>query len=156
MDDFALTPAERALFVALNQRGVRFIIIGMGAAVLQGAPIATQDLDVWFSQVEDEAIRHAATDAGGFWISGFGMQPPAFGGDDFSRIDVVLTAHGLETFATEYARSIERDIEGVTFRVLPLDRVIVSKRATGRLKDTAQLPVLEATLLARDEVDKDS
>lgn len=49
MEDFALTPAERALFTALNQRGVRFIIVGMGAAVLQGAPVATQDLDVMSS-----------------------------------------------------------------------------------------------------------
>ena len=28
MDDFALTPAERALFDALNARGVPFILIG--------------------------------------------------------------------------------------------------------------------------------
>ena len=47
MDDFALTPAERALFRALQQRGVRFLIIGMGAAVLQGAPVATPALDLW-------------------------------------------------------------------------------------------------------------
>lgn len=42
MDDFALTPAERALFAALRARGVRFLIVGMGAAVLEGAPVATQ------------------------------------------------------------------------------------------------------------------
>lgn len=149
MDDFALTPAERALFDALNRRGVPFILIGMGAAVLEGAPIATQDLDVWFARIDDEGIRLAANDAGGFWISGFGMQPPAFGGDGLARIDVVLTAHGLEPFAVEYARAIAREIEGVTLRVLPLDRVIASKRATGRAKDAAQLPALEATLLAR-------
>jgi hypothetical protein len=36
VDDFAaLTPAERALLEALNRRGVRFIVIGLGAAVLQ-------------------------------------------------------------------------------------------------------------------------
>ncbi len=129
MEDFALTPAERALFAALNRRGVPFIIIGMGAAVLEGAPVATQDLDVWFAGIDDEGIRLAATDA--------------------ARIDVVLTAHGLETFQAEYARAIEREIEGVMLRVLPLERVIASKRATRRAKDTAQLPVLEATLLAR-------
>jgi hypothetical protein len=156
VDDFALTPAERALFEALNRRGVPFLVIGMGAAVLQGAPVATQDLDIWFARVDDETIRQAAADAGAFWISGFGMQPPAFGGDDFARIDVVLTAHGLDAFATEYARAIEREIEGVSLRVLPLDRVIVSKRATHRVKDTAQLPVLEATLLARDSRDPES
>jgi hypothetical protein len=151
VDDFALTPAERALFDALNRRGVRFIIIGMGAAVLEGAPVATQDLDVWFALVDDAGIRAAAADAGGFWISGFGMQPPSFGGDGLSRIDVVLTAHGLDAFATEYDRSIERELEGVTLRVLPLDRVIASKRATRRAKDLAQLPVLEATRLAREQ-----
>jgi hypothetical protein len=33
-------------------------------------------------------------------------------------------------------------------KVLPLDRVIVSKRAAKRPKDAAQLPMLEATLAA--------
>lgn len=80
MDDFALTSAERALFDAFTRRGIPFLIVGMAAAVLEGAPLATQDLDVWFERVEDERIREAAVDAGGFWISGFGMQPPAFGG----------------------------------------------------------------------------
>ena len=151
VEDFALTPAERALFDALNRRDVPFIIIGMGAAVLEGAPMATQDLDVWFERADDDRIKLAAADAGGFWISGFGLQPPAFGGDGLQRVDVVLTAHGLEPFAVEYARSIRREIEGVTLRILPLDRVIASKRASNRAKDTAQLPALEATLLARRE-----
>jgi hypothetical protein len=151
VDDFALTSPERALFHALNRHGVPFLIIGMGAAVLEGAPIATQDLDVWFERADDERIKQSAADAGGFWISGFGMQPPAFGGDGLQRVDVVLTAHGLDSFAAEYARSIERSIDGVTLRILPLDRVIVSKRATNRAKDTAQLPALEATVLAKGQ-----
>lgn len=117
MDDFALTPAERALFGALNRR--------------------------------DERIALAAKDAGGFWISGFGMQPPAFGGDGLSRVDVVLTAHGLESFDEEYARGLERVVDDVALRVLPLERVIASKRSIKRAKDRAQLPALEATLLAR-------
>src|SRR6266850_1093276 len=80
VEDFALTPAERHLFLALNNRGVRYILLGMGAALLEGAPVATQDLDVWFERIDDERIKLAAKDAGGFWISGFGAQPPAFGG----------------------------------------------------------------------------
>jgi hypothetical protein len=149
VDDFALTSGERELFAALNRRGVPFLLIGMGAAVLEGAPIATQDLDVWFERIDDDRIKQAAADAGGFWISGFGMQPPAFGGDGLRRIDIVLTAHGLDAFATEYARALEREVDGIAIRVLPLDRVIASKRATNRAKDTAQLPALEATLLAK-------
>jgi hypothetical protein len=149
VEDFALTPAERNLFEALHRRGVRFVLVGMGAAVIEGAPIATQDLDVWFERADDERIRLAAADAGGFWISGFGMQPPAFGGEGLDRLDVILTAHGLDPFAVEYPRALERSIDGVPVRVLPLDRVIVSKRAVGRHKDLAQLPALEATLLAK-------
>jgi len=149
VDDFALTPAERRLFAALRARNVKFLIIGLGAAVLEGAPVATQDIDVWFETIDNDQIKLAAQDAGGFWVSGFGMQPPAFGGDALSRIDVVLTAHGLRRFADEYDAGIEREIEGVILRVLPLERVIASKRATSRAKDIASLPALEATLRAR-------
>ena len=149
MDDFALTPAERTLFAALTCRGIRFILVGMGAAVLEGAPIATQDLDLWLERLDDERIALAAADAGGFWVPGFGMQPPSFGGTGLDRLDVVLTAHGLDSFNEEYGRAIERDVEGVLLRVLPLERVIQSKKATRRAKDLAQIPALEAALLAK-------
>src|SRR6266850_1475396 len=147
VEDFALTPAERHLFLALNNRGVRYILLGMGAALLEGAPVATQDLDVWFERIDDERIKLAAKDAGGFWISGFGAQPPAFGGAGLDRIDV-LTAHGLEPFGVEYERAVVRSVEGIELHVLPLERIIASKRTTQRTKDLAQLPILEATLLA--------
>lgn len=149
VDDFALTSAEHRLFDALNERGVRFLVIGLGAALLEGAPVATQDLDVWFETIADPRIADAAGDAGGFWISGFGAQPPAFGGAGLERIDVVLTAHGLDPFPVEHDRSVVHEVDGVNLRVLPLDRIIATKRATGRAKDLAQLPALEATLLAR-------
>ena len=149
MDDFALTPAERALFRALSHREIRYLVIGLGAALLEGAPVSTQDLDIWLERIEDPRIALAATDAGGFWIPGFGVQPPAFGGRGFERLDVVLTAHGLDAFEAEYAGARQREIEGVSLRILPLERVIASKRATNRPKDRAALPALEATLLAR-------
>jgi hypothetical protein len=149
VDDFALTPAERLLLDALDRRGVRFVVVGMGAAVLEGAPVATQDLDIWFERADDERLRIAATDAGGFWISGFGLQPPAFGGPGLERIDVVLTVHGLGPFGEEYGGTIEREVDGLRVRILPLERVIASKRVLRRPKDLAQLPALEATLLAK-------
>jgi len=151
VDDFALTDAERRLFESLNRHDVRFIVIGLGAALLEGAPVATQDLDLWFERFDDDRIGRAAAEAGGFVITGFGMQPPAFGGDGLERIDVVLTTHGLDRFADEYARAIAHVIDGVTLRALPLDRIIATKRATGRPKDLAQLPALQATLAARAE-----
>jgi len=149
VDDFALTPAERALLVALERRGIKFLIVGLGAAVLEGAPVATQDLNVWFGSLDTDRLTLAAKDAGGFWVPAFGMQPPAFGGDGLERIDVVLTADGLRGFAEEYQEAIDREIDGITVRVLPLERVIASKRASGRPKDAASLPALEATLRAK-------
>lgn len=71
--------------------------------------------------------------------------------DDFALTPAELTAHGLGPFADEYDRAIEREIEGATLRILPLDRVIASKKATGRPKDAASLPALEAALAARHE-----
>lgn len=114
MDDFALTPAERALLAAFNQRGVRYLVIGLGAAVLQGAPVSTQDLDLWLER------------------------------------DIVLTTHGLDDFDSEYARAVDHLIDGIPVKVLPLERIIASKRSTNRPKDIAALPALEATLRARD------
>lgn len=37
MFDVALTTAERALLEALNDLGVRYLIVGMGAALIEGA-----------------------------------------------------------------------------------------------------------------------
>ena len=154
MDDFALAPAERTLLESLNRQGVRFLIVGLGAAVLEGAPLATQDIDLWFERVEDVRIQAAAAEAGGFWISGFGVQPPAFGGPQLERLDVVLTAHGLEPFDVEYRDAIVHQVDGVAVYVLPLHRVIASKRSTGRPKDLAALPALEATLVARRDQER--
>ena len=154
MDDFALAPAERTLLEALNRQGVRFLIVGLGAAVLEGAPLATQDIDLWFEHVGDLRIQAAAVEAGGFWIDGFGVQPPAFGGPQLERLDVVLTAHGLEPFDVEYRDAVAHQVDGVPVYVLPLHRVIASKRSTGRPKDLAALPALEATLVARRDEER--
>ena len=121
----------------------------MGAALLEGAPGTTQHLDLWFGRIDGERLGQAARQAGGFYTSGFGVQPPAIGGDGLERIDVVLTASGLDAFEEELREAREYDLDGVRVMVLPLERVIVSKRAAHRAKDVAQIPMLEATLAAR-------
>jgi hypothetical protein len=154
VESFALNPAERRLLVALAQRGVPFIVVGMGAALIEGAPVATQDIDLWFPDASDPRIPLAAADAGGFWISGFGMQPPSFGGPDLERIDVVLTVHGLDSFQDEYARANQVQVDDLLVRILPLERILASKLYTKRPKDLAQIPALEATLLAKRTSEK--
>lgn len=149
MFDIVLTAAERALFEALDTLGVRYLIVGMGAALIEGAPGTTQDLDLWFGAIDDERLREAARKAGGFYTSGFGLQPPALGGEGLDRVDVVLTASGLESFDAEFKRARDFELDGVRVKVLPLERIIASKRAARRPKDAAQMPMLEAALAAQ-------
>ncbi|MSO82825.1 MAG: hypothetical protein EXQ53_05965, partial [Acidobacteria bacterium] len=61
----------------------------------------------------------------------------------------MLTASGLESFEREYAGAREYELDGVRVKVLPLERVVASKRAAKRAKDSAQMPMLEAALAAR-------
>ena len=148
MDALALEPSERAFLAALERLGVRYLIIGMSAALLQGARGVTEDVDLWFERLDEPRIGEAARQANGFWISGtFGMRPPGLGGLGLEdRFDVVLTANGLGDFATEYAGARTILVDGLELRVLPLARILVSKRAANRPKDQAQIPALEAAL----------
>jgi predicted nucleotidyltransferase len=153
MPDSALSEGERKFLLALNSRGVRFLVVGMSGALIQGARGATEDIDLWFERTDHPGIGEAAREVGGVWISGmFGMRPPALGGDVLGdRFDVVLLAQGLRSFHEEYAESIAIDVEGVPLRILPLPRILTSKRAAGRPKDLAQIPALEEAILAASE-----
>jgi hypothetical protein len=83
MEDFsALMQGERALLEALNRRGIPFMIVGLSAAVLQGANSSTRDIDLWFADTSDPRLGEAIREAKGIWISGtFGAWPPQIGGD---------------------------------------------------------------------------
>lgn len=147
MDDFdggSLTSPERALLRALNDEGVRYLIVGMSAALMQGARGATEDIDLWFETLGDPRIGDAVRRVGGVWVTR--TQPPLLGGAAGDRWDVVTTMSGLPSFDQEYSGSIAMTIDDVEVRVLPIARVIASKRVANRSKDRAVLPSLELTL----------
>ena len=154
MEDFsALSDGERTVFQALNRQGVRYMLVGLSAAVLQGANSGTRDIDVWFEDTSDPRIGAAVREANGIWVSGsFGMRPPQIGGDAVGdRLDVVTHMHGLGPFVDEYSHSVELAVDGVPLRVLKLERIIASKRAAGRAKDLAAVPALEEALAALED-----
>jgi hypothetical protein len=146
--DLPLSDAELALLRALNRANVQFIVVGLAAAVLQGADAVTKDVDLWFKSIADPGVAEAARSAGGTFV--WRNDPPLFSGAGLD--DVVIHCDGLQDFATEYAASIEIAVApDVTLRVLPIERVLASKRAAGRLKDTAVIPALEAAIAAIKE-----
>lgn len=151
MADFsAFTPGERAVLEALQRHEVRFMIVGLSAAVLHGANTGTRDIDLWLEDIADPRIAEAVQEANGIWVSGsFGLRPPQIGGDAVGdRLDVVAHMHGLGSFAEELDNSTEMAIDGMPLRVLNLERILVSKRAAGRTKDLAVIPALEEALAA--------
>ena len=153
MESLAFNPAERALLCAFEDLGVRCMIVGLSAAVLQGADTVTADVHLWFENRADVQIGEAIRRAGGVWIPGnFGMMPPTIGGEVLGdRFDVVVTLSGLADFATERAGARLMLVDGLNLPVLPLSRVLHSKRAAARLKDKAVLPALEAALAVQQD-----
>jgi hypothetical protein len=148
-DAAPLSEGELAFLGALTALDVRFLLVGMSAALLQGARGATEDLDLWFQDLDDPRIGEAAREAGGFWVTR--SQPPMLGGMS-ERFDVVVAMSGLPDFAREYAGSTELTLEGVTLRVLPLERILASKRAANRVKDQSALAALELALQVRERL----
>jgi hypothetical protein len=151
---FVLTDAERRFLTELDERGVKYMIVGLTAASLQGANTTTVDIDLWFETTADSRIRDAAEAAGGMWVSGFGMMPAQLGGPLGDRFDVVLHMSGLRSFSDEYSRAQPMKVEGIPVHVLPLDRILASKRAADRPKDRAVIPALEEALAAIEESSK--
>jgi predicted nucleotidyltransferase len=153
MADSTLTTAERTFLEELHRRGVRFMVVGMSGALIQGARGATEDIDLWFEDVGDARIAEAARACGGIWVSGsFGMAPPRLGGEALSeRLDVVTHMSGLRDFASEYAAVRFVTIDGVSIPLLPLHRIVESKRVAARPKDRALLHALEDALALLDE-----
>jgi len=146
--------AEKAIFTSkevsflkeLHKRGVDYMIVDAAAAALQGAPIVTQDIDLWFRDLADPALRKAVAKVGGVIVPSMGLHPPAFAGGAVELFDIVLTMHGLGTFDEEKKRSILVDLGALPVRILALDRIIKSKETVGRPKDILTLPVLRDAL----------
>ena len=57
--------------------------------------------------------------------------------------------HGLGAFDEEARQALRVRVGGVEVPVLPLARIIASKKATGRPKDLSILPALEDALRAQ-------
>jgi len=148
-DGLPLTDEEAILISELIVGGVPFMVVGVGAAVLQGANAVTADVDLWFKSTSHPGVIEAAKKAGG--IFAWRASPPTFSGKGLEDIDVVSRLDGLGSFDEEYAAAVEVPFIGdLTVKVLPLERVIASKRAAGRRKDKVALPALEAAAAAID------
>lgn len=143
----------------LVESDVDFVIVGGTAAVLRGAPIQTFDLDIVHRRSEANVRRLlevlASIDAHARARPTPKVAPTEahLMGDghvllstELGPLDVLCTLEQGVAYEEIIADSPELDIAGMRVPVLSLERLIRSKRAAGRPKDLAVIPILEATL----------
>ena len=153
----------RELLAALSDGGVDFVIVGGVAAVLEGAPISTFDLDIVYSCEEANVARLVAVldELDARYVDPAGRDlVPSFellreGGHHllrtrFGRLDVLGSAGSNRGFEELVPRSREQAIHGMTVRILALEAQIEIKEETARTKDKAVLALLRETLAERD------
>jgi hypothetical protein len=142
----------------LDAARVRFIVVGGAAAVIHGAPITTQDLDIVPDQGSDGIDRLA--DA---LLRLDARFRPILPGRDiaptrshleghgqlnlitsYGPLDVLLRLHDNRGYAELVAHSVELVDTHVRVRVIDLDTLIDIKRAAGRERDRLVVPLLVA------------
>lgn len=130
-----LRPIGR-LLAALEQEEIRFILIGMAAAITHGVMGSTLDVDLWIDlpsrasmRVQNLAIELGAIPAANTVVY---LQ-------DGTPVRFVYNVTGLGTFLKELSRSCRLAFQGMVVPVLTLQQISKSKRAIGREKDKLHL-----------------
>ena len=145
------------LFDALREGGVNFVIVGGTAAVLHGAPLTTEDVDIVHERTPENVDRLLAVlatlDGRIRDLSGRVILPNAaiLSGRGqvqmttrLGPIDVLCELHDGRGYNELLAHSVAFGDAGLDVRVLDLETLIAVKRAAGRAKDRLALPVLIA------------
>lgn len=148
------------LLRALTDAGIAFIVVGGAAAVIHGAPITTQDLDIVPRLVGDDAERLVAT------LADLDARfRPVLAGRDIAPtvehvvargqlnlitrlgpLDILGRLHDARGYEELEPHAIEVVDGDLRVRVIDLATLIEIKRSTGRVRDHLVVPILEALL----------
>jgi hypothetical protein len=143
---------EIRLLSALLRARVRFMVVGLSAATLQGAPVVTQDVDLWFEKLGDLKISQALRSVGAAYVPPSHLNPPMLAGAGAELFDIVIRMDGLGTFAKELKNCVAVPLGRHKLKVLSLERILASKLAANRAKDKLVIPVLRDALAATQSV----
>jgi len=142
-------PDFEEFIVALNERGVRYLVVGAHAVAFHARPRATKDLDIYVAPSKANARRLLAAVADFFGtrltyevedvldphiIIQLGVAPV--------RIDLLSHLPGIESFARAFNRSLSGKFGTVDTQYLSLPDLIAAKATASRPQDRADLAVL--------------
>lgn len=148
----------------LLEEEVDFILVGGLAAVIQGAPVTTMDVDIVHSQSPQNIARLLAflksVDAVQRRLDDKLIEPKEH---DLSGkghlllttrigpLDILAVIEGGRSYEDLLEHTVEIDFRGNTLRVLDLKTLIDLKKTSTDPKDKQRLPVLKETLRQSEE-----
>jgi len=144
-------PEEWRRFIELlNSHGVEYLVVGAVALGHHGSPRYTGDIDILVHNSSENAQRLPPV------LEEFGLGSLGMKASDFSnsyqviqlglpphRIDLLTSITGV-TFQDAWAERVETEVEGTRVVFIGKQALIQNKRATGRLRDKADLEALGA------------
>ena len=140
-----LPPDFKEFLKLLNKNSVEYLLIGGYAVGYYGYVRATADMDVWIATNVENATRAVSA------LREFGFDLPESTAELFLKPDNVarmgvppfriemLTSISGVAFAEAYAERITDTIDGIAVSIISLHHLKINKKASGRLKDLADL-----------------
>ena len=133
----------------LNERNVRYLVVGGYAVAYHGYPRYTGDLDVFVEASPENAAKLVEV-YGEFGFDRTALKPAMFIvpdnvvriGHEPVRLEVLTSITGVE-FADAYVRRIEVEVNGLAVPFISLVDLIKNKLATGRGKDRVDAETLQ-------------
>ncbi len=154
----AQRPRYFQLLELLNRHDVDFIVVGGVAAILEGVPITTLDLDVVYDRSPgnlERLLEVLQTVEASYRDPAGRLFVPTIERLATFRMNLLRTTLGpFDVIASIHGAGYEdllestrvRQVGELRLRVLELAKVIESKELANRPKDRAMLPVLRKTL----------
>ncbi len=142
----------RRFLHALSQAKIPFLIGGMTAAVLQGVPVVTADVDFWIGARprDHDKVLLLCHQLGAKMLTDHVVELP-----DGTELNFAYALAGLKSFASEAKHARKLRWMGRLVGVLSLEQLRRSKEAVGRPKDKAHLVYIESALkMKRGKGDK--
>ena len=148
-----------ALLKGLGDAGVEFILVGGLAAVVQGAPITTMDVDIVHRKTADNIAKLIdflkSVDAYHRRLDDKIIEPTAEhisgGGHSlfmtrFGPLDVLATIEEGQSYDDLIDHTIEIEFRGHVIRVLDLEMLVELKKSSKDPKDNQRLSIMKETL----------